>query len=94
MITEDEATRMLELADPARSDESADVVDAAGYLATLRTRSSNVTLIDTEPTPTRPDTSHRRYRRPGQPNRSPASSWRGVTPGTARRSGRCSPTTR
>jgi hypothetical protein len=60
MITEDEATRLLKRADPARLDDSSWVVDAAGYLATLRARSSNVTLIDTEPTPTRPDTSHRR----------------------------------
>ncbi len=60
MITEDEATRLLKRADPARADHRARVVDAAGYLATLRARSSNVTLIDTEPTPTRPDSSHRR----------------------------------
>jgi hypothetical protein len=60
MITEDEATRLLKRADPARADHRAPVVDAAGYLTNLRARSSNVTLIDTEPTPTRPDTSHRR----------------------------------
>ena len=51
MITEDEATRLLKRADPARVDDSAPFVDAAGYLAALRTRSTTVTLIDTEPTP-------------------------------------------
>jgi len=44
--------RLFERADPARVDETAPVIDTDGYLATLRTRSSNVTLIDTEPTPT------------------------------------------
>ena len=61
MITEDEATRLLKRADPARADHRALVVDAAGYLATLRARSSNVTVIDTEPTRTEPD--HHRHRR-------------------------------
>jgi hypothetical protein len=59
VITEDEATRLLKRADPARFDESAPFVDAAGYLAALRTRSTTVTLIDTEPTPTRPPSRHR-----------------------------------
>lgn len=53
MITEDEATRLLKQADPARADDSAPFGDAAGYLAALRTRSTTVTLIDTDPTPTR-----------------------------------------
>ena len=53
MITEDEAMRLLKRADPARVDDSAPFTDAAGYLAALRTRSTTVTLIDTEPTPTR-----------------------------------------
>jgi hypothetical protein len=59
VITEDEATRLLKRADPARVHDSAPFVDAAGYLAALRTRSTTVTLIDTEPTPTRPK--HRRH---------------------------------
>ncbi len=58
MITEDEATRLLKRADPARVDDSAPFVDAAGYLAALRTRSTTVTLIDTEPTPTRRPSRH------------------------------------
>ena len=60
MITDDEVMRLFERADPARAaDDDKPVIDAAGYLATLRTRSSNVTLIDTEPTPTRPPNRHR-----------------------------------
>ena len=59
MITEDEATRLLKRADPARVEDSAPFVDAAGYLAVLRTRSTTVKLIDTEPTPTRPRGRHR-----------------------------------
>jgi hypothetical protein len=59
VITEDEATRLLKRADPARVDDSAPFVDAAGYLAALRTRSTTMTLIDTEPTPTRPEHRHR-----------------------------------
>jgi hypothetical protein len=58
VITEDEVMRLLERADPARSGYTVPVVDAAGYLATLRTRSTTVTLIDTEPTPTRPNRHH------------------------------------
>ena len=49
VITEDEVMRLLERADPARRDDVAPVVDAAGYLDALRTRSTTVTLIDTEP---------------------------------------------
>ena len=59
MITEDEATRLLKRADPARNDDSAPILDATGYLAALRTRSTTVTLTDTEPTPTRPEHRHR-----------------------------------
>ena len=59
MITDDEATRLLKRADPARFDERAPFVDAAGYLAALRTRSTTVTLIKTEPTPTQPEGRHR-----------------------------------
>jgi hypothetical protein len=59
VITEDEVMRLLERADPARVDDSAPFVDAAGYLAALRTRSTTVTLIDTEPTPTGPMHRHR-----------------------------------
>ena len=60
MTTEDEATRLLKRADPARVDDSAPFVDAAGYLAALRTRSTTVTLIDTETTPSQPE-GHRRW---------------------------------
>ena len=59
MITEDEATRLLKRADPACVDDSVPFVDAAGYLDALRTRSTTVTLINTEPTPTRQSTRHR-----------------------------------
>ena len=59
MITDDEVMRLFERADPARVDDGASVIDAAGYLDTLRTRSSNVTLIDSEATPTRPPNRHR-----------------------------------
>jgi TRAP-type C4-dicarboxylate transport system substrate-binding protein len=59
VISDDEVLLLFERADPARSDDVAPVVDSNGHLAALRTRSSNVTLIDTEPTPTRPDARHR-----------------------------------
>jgi hypothetical protein len=59
VITDDEVMRLFERADPARVDDPAPVIDAAGYLYTLRERSSNVTLIDTEPTPTRLPSRHR-----------------------------------
>jgi hypothetical protein len=59
VITEDEATRLLKRADPARADDGVPIVDAAGYLAALRTRSTTVTLIDTEPNPSRPKHRHR-----------------------------------
>jgi hypothetical protein len=59
VITEDEVMRLLERADPARSSHTVPVDDAAGYLAALRTRSTNVTLIDTEPNPTRRPSRHR-----------------------------------
>jgi hypothetical protein len=59
VITDDEVMRLFERADPARVDDAAPVIDAAGYLYTLRERSSNVTLIDTEPTPIRPPSRHR-----------------------------------
>ena len=59
MITEDEAMRLLKRADPARVDDATAYTDAAGYLAALRTRSTTVTVIDTEPTPTRRPSPHR-----------------------------------
>jgi hypothetical protein len=59
VTTEDEATRLLKRADPARLDDRAPFVDAAGYLAALRTRSTTVTPIDTEPTPTQRESRHR-----------------------------------
>ncbi len=59
MITDDDVMRLFERADPARRDDNAPAADAAGCIATLRTRSSNVTLIDTEPTMPGPKTGHR-----------------------------------
>jgi hypothetical protein len=59
VITEDEATRLLKGADPARVDDSAPFADATDYLAALRTRSTTVTPIDTEPTPTQLAGRHR-----------------------------------
>jgi hypothetical protein len=47
VITDDEVMRLFERADPARLDDSAPVIDAAGYLDTLRTRSIDVTLTKT-----------------------------------------------
>lgn len=58
MTTEDEATRLLKGADPARVDDDAPFVDAADYLAALRTRSTTVTLIDPEPNPPQPESHH------------------------------------
>lgn len=60
MITENDVMRLLERADPARGGDAAAVVDAAGYLDAIKARSTHVTLIDTEPTPTRPPSRHRR----------------------------------
>jgi hypothetical protein len=60
VTTEAEATRLLKRADPARDEDSTPFVDAASYLATLRTRSSTVTLIDTETTRPGPHAGHRR----------------------------------
>jgi hypothetical protein len=59
VITEDEVMRLLERADPARSGHTFPDVDAAGYLAALRTRSTTVTLIDTGPSPSRRPSAHR-----------------------------------
>ena len=61
MITDDEVLRLFERADPAQTDDAAPAIDAAGYLDALRTRSSTVTYIDTEPTPTEPPTNHHRW---------------------------------
>jgi hypothetical protein len=61
VITDEDVMRLFERADPARVEDTIPDVDATGYLAILRTRSSNVTLIDTEPTRTGPNTGHRRW---------------------------------
>ena len=54
MITDDEIMRLFEQADPAR-DDGVRMVDAAGYLDALRTRSYDMQLIDTtEAPPKRP----------------------------------------
>jgi hypothetical protein len=60
VITEDEVMRLLERADPAHGRDNAPVVEAAGYLDATQARSTNVTLIDTEPSPTRSPKRHRR----------------------------------
>lgn len=46
MITDDEIMRLFELADPARHDDGARMVDAAGYLDALQTRSYDMTLTE------------------------------------------------
>ncbi len=53
MITDDEIMRLFELADPARDDDGVRLVDAAGYLDALRTRSYDMQLIDTPEAPTK-----------------------------------------
>jgi hypothetical protein len=61
VITEDDVMRLLERADPVRDRGAAPAVDAAGYLdAALHARSTTLTLIDTEPTPTEPTSGRRR----------------------------------
>jgi hypothetical protein len=60
VITDDEVMRLFARADPARVDDDAVVIDAAGYLDALRTRSSNVTIIEPTPTPTEPSGGRRR----------------------------------
>ena len=54
MITDDDVMRIFERADPARVDDRASVLDAAGYLDVLRTRSNDMTIIETAPIPTQP----------------------------------------
>ena len=55
MITEDEVMSLLQRADPARRLVAPPDADAAAYLDSLRARSRDVTLIDTEPEETQPD---------------------------------------
>ena len=45
--------RLFERADPARRDDGVGSIDAAVYLDAIRTRSNDVTIIGTAPTPTR-----------------------------------------
>src|SRR6188508_1876380 len=52
VITDDEIMRLFEQADPAR-DDGVQMVDAAGYLDALRTRSYDMQLIDTTEAPTK-----------------------------------------
>ena len=59
MTTEDEVMRLLRRADPDSGRADTPSVDGTDYLAALRTRSTSVTLIDTEPTPTQPEGRHR-----------------------------------
>ena len=49
MITDDEIMRLFELADPARDDDGARMVDAAGYLDALQTRSYDMTIDQIPP---------------------------------------------
>ena len=53
MITDDEIMRLYELADPARDDDGSRMLDAAGYLDALQTRSYDMQLIDTPEAPTK-----------------------------------------
>ncbi len=57
MITEDEVMRLLERVDRVRDRRAAPTADAADYLDALRTRSTTVTLIDTDSPSTEPDQS-------------------------------------
>jgi ketosteroid isomerase-like protein len=54
VITDDEVMRIFERADPARVDDHAWVLDATGYLDVLRTRSNDMTIIETASIPTQP----------------------------------------
>jgi hypothetical protein len=53
VITDDEIVRLFQLADPDRHDDATVMVDAAGYLEALQTRSDDMTLIDTAEAPPR-----------------------------------------
>ncbi len=59
MITEEEATRLLKRADPARADDDAPDIDALSFLSTLQARSTEVTFIDTEEFSVAPDAPRR-----------------------------------
>ncbi len=59
MITDDEIMRLFEQADPARDDDRSRMAEAAGYLAALRTRSYDMTLLDTTEAPTKPPRNNR-----------------------------------
>ena len=49
MITDDEVMQLFERADPARVSDVDSRVDAAGYLDALRTRSTDMTLVENPP---------------------------------------------
>jgi hypothetical protein len=59
VITDDELIRLLELADPARVDDPAPVLEPAEYRDALLTNWTPVTLVDRELTPTQPTSGHR-----------------------------------
>ena len=59
MITDDEIMRLFELADPAHDDDGARMVDAAGYLDALQTRSYDMTLTEITEAPTKPPRDNR-----------------------------------
>jgi hypothetical protein len=49
VITDDEVLQLFERADPARASDVTPKVDAAGYLDALRTRSTDMTLVENPP---------------------------------------------
>lgn len=54
MITEDDATRLLKQADPARLDRDAPEIDASSFLADLQARTTELTLIEIDEPPPAP----------------------------------------
>ena len=59
MITDNELIRLLELADPARVDDPAPVLEPAEYRDALLTGRTPVRLVDLEPTPSEPSSGRR-----------------------------------
>jgi len=59
VTTEDEVMQLLRRADPDRHRDHTPVINGTDYLAALPTRSTTVTLTDTEPTPAPTDGHHR-----------------------------------
>ncbi len=59
MITDNELIRLLELADPARVDDPAPVLEPAEYRDALLAGRTPVRLVDLEPTPSEPSSGRR-----------------------------------